>query len=83
MYTIENDRLRIDIADPLDAEKLTTRFDYTGFITNVVLDKSICFTATEPRSRKHPSSGGRGLCSAYRFDVFQEARIGFPGWAWD
>lgn len=76
MYTIQSDRLRVEIADPMDAQKMTARFDCTGFITDVVLDKSVYFAATEPRSAKIPTSGGRGLCSAYRFDVMKEARVG-------
>lgn len=76
MFSIESDRLRIEIADPGEAEAWTTRFDYTGFITDVVLDRTVHFAASEPRSRKIPSSGGRGLCSAYRFDAFPEARVG-------
>lgn len=76
MYVIQSDRLRIEIAEPATVAEMTTRFDYTGFVTQVVLDDAVYFAATEPRSARVPSSGGRGLCSAYRFDVMKEAKCG-------
>jgi len=80
MFEIESDRLRVEIARPNEVPNSTTRFDRAGFITEIVLDGVHRFCATEPNNLSHPSSGGRGLCSEYLFDVSAEAGIGesFP-----
>lgn len=80
MYYLRSDRLYVELADPADLLELTTRFDPTGFITEVTLDNSVRFCASEPRNMKSPSSGGRGLCSEFRFDVSAEVAVGeyFP-----
>lgn len=80
MYHLNSERLQVTLADPAELRQLTTRFDHTGFITEVVLDKTVRFCASEPRNMKSPSSGGRGLCSEFCFDPSAEAGIGeyFP-----
>ena len=78
MLYIESPRLRVEIASPHQPPATTTRFDAAGFITEIVLDGVHRFCATEPNNLSHPSSGGRGLCSEYAFDVSHEAEIG--GW---
>ena len=80
MLYIESSRLRVEIARPHLPPATTTRFDRAGFITEVVLDGVHRFCATEPNNLSHPSSGGRGLCCEYAFDVSHEAEIGglFP-----
>lgn len=80
MYYLDTSRLHVEIAEPKDLVLQTTRFDHAGYITEVILDKEIRFCATEPHNMKAPSSGGRGLCSEFRFDVSQEAKEGefFP-----
>ena len=80
MYYLNTERLRVELADPAELLPLTTRFDPTGFVSEVILDRSVRFCASEPRNMKSPSSGGRGLCSEFRFDSSGEAEIGgyFP-----
>lgn len=76
MITLRSDRLRLEIAQPLEAPNRTFRFDRAGFITEVVLDGSVRFCASEPQNLSHPSSGGRGMCSEYTADFSQNARPG-------
>lgn len=80
MIQLNSSRLRVEIAEPGEAPNTTFRFDRAGFITEVVLDGARRFCASEPRNLSHPSSGGRGLCSEYIFDVSEEAELGeyFP-----
>lgn len=80
MYYLHSERLQVAVADPAEVRQLTTRFDRTGFITEVILDQSVRFCASEPRNMKSPSSGGRGLCSEFCFDAAREAKAGgyFP-----
>jgi LEA14-like dessication related protein len=78
MFEIKSDRLRVEMAHPNEVPNITTRFDRAGFITEIVLDGVHRFCATEPNNLSHPSSGGRGLCSEYVFDVSAEAKIGEP-----
>lgn len=66
MYILKNERLRVEIQEPSEVEKITDRFDSTCFITEIVLDDSIYFAASEPHNMKESSTGGRGLCSEYR-----------------
>lgn len=79
MFILQSDRLRVEIAEPEKVQKLTSRFDSTCFITEVVLDDSIHFAASEPHNMGVPSSGGRGLCSEFRFDALGEVPMG--AWA--
>lgn len=76
MKILKSNRLTVRVMDPEYAARLTSRFDPTCFITEVVLDKSVYFCASEPHNMPVPSSGGRGLCSEFSFDVFSEAEIG-------
>lgn len=80
MFYLDSDRLRVEIANPAKLRGQTTRFDHSGYITEVTLDNNVRFCASEPRNMKSPSSGGRGLCSEYRFDASGEAKLGeaFP-----
>jgi hypothetical protein len=80
MITLNSDRLRLEIAEPTECAALTTRFDRAGFIAEIVLDGRHRFGATEPYNLSHPSSGGRGLCNEYLFDVSDQVSPGeyFP-----
>jgi hypothetical protein len=80
MITLKSNRLRVEIAEPGEAPNTTCRFDRAGFITDITLDGSTWFCASEPKNLIHPSSGGRGLCNEYQCDVSREAQIGeyFP-----
>ncbi|MDE7285745.1 MAG: hypothetical protein K2N55_02715 [Lachnospiraceae bacterium] len=73
---LKSNRLRIEIQEPSEVMNFTSRFDPTCFITEVVLDQSMYFAASEPHNMTEDSSGGRGLCSEFRFDAFGEAAVG-------
>ena len=72
--------MRVEIAEPAEAPNTGCRFDRAGFITEIVLDGSTWFCASEPKNLNHSSSGGRGLCNEYQCDVYHEAQTGeyFP-----
>ena len=76
MYTLQSDRLRVDVSEPGIAPNTTTRFDRAGFIEEVVLDGVHRFCASEPRNLSHVSSGGRGICNEYAVTTAEEAAIG-------
>ena len=80
MIALKSNRLRVELAESGEEPNTTFRFDRAGFITDIILDGSTWFCASEPKNLIHPSSGGRGLCSEYQCDVSQEAQIGgyFP-----
>lgn len=80
MIYLQSDRLRVEVCEPNEAPNTTYRFDRAGFISEVTLDGSIRFCATEPNNLWHPSSGGRGLCSEILFDISDQFEIGeaFP-----
>jgi len=80
MITLKSNRLRVEIAESGEAPNTGFRFDRAGFITDIILDGSTWFCASEPQNLVHRSSGGRGLCSEYQCDVSGEAQIGgyFP-----
>lgn len=76
MYYLNTGRLRVEIAAPEEVSRITSRFDSCGYITEVILDRTFRFCASEPNNMKHPSSGGRGLCSEFTFNAFSEAMLG-------
>jgi hypothetical protein len=80
MFMLNSERLRIEIAEPMEEPNTGFRFDRCGYISEVTLDGSIRFCAGEPRNLRHPSSGGRGFCSEYRFNVCEAVKTGdyFP-----
>lgn len=80
MFTLNSNHLRVEISEPGENPNIFYRFDRAGFISDVILDGTYHFCASEPRNLSHPSSMGRGLCCEWCFDVSAEARIGeyFP-----
>ena len=68
------------IAEPGVAPNNNFRFSRAGAVTQVVLDGSYYFCASEPHHLAHPSSGGCGLMNEFLFDVSNEAKDGeyFP-----
>lgn len=76
MFTLQSERLRVDVSEPGVAPDVTTRFDRAGFVEEAVLDGIHRFCASEPRNLSHKCSGGRGICSEYKTDVDGEARAG-------
>ncbi len=80
MITLSSKRLRVELAAPGEAPNNKYRFDHAGFITEVILDNTVRFCASEPQNLNHPCSGGRGLCNEYGFDISKEVPAGefFP-----
>jgi hypothetical protein len=80
MLYLKSDRLYAEIALPGEPPNVTSRFDRAGFVTEVTLDGTHRFCASEPNNLSHPSSGGRGICCEYIFDPSHEAAVGerFP-----
>ena len=76
MFSLQSDRLRVDVSGPGVPPNTTTRFDRAGFIEEVVLDGVHRFCASEPRNLSHVSSGGRGICNEYAVTTAEEASIG-------
>ena len=76
MIILKSNRLRVEIAEPGERPNDTFRFDRAGYITEVVLDQSMRFCASEPQNLVHPCSGGRGLCSEFTADYSGEAAEG-------
>jgi len=76
MITLKSDSLRIELSEPGEHPNDGCRFDRTGFISEVILDGSCHFTASEPRNLEHRSTGGRGLCCEYKADYSREAGEG-------
>lgn len=80
MITLKSSRLTLHICEPGEMPNRTFRFDRAGFISEVILDGSRYFCASEPHCLVHPSSGGRGFCSEIIFDPSGEIPVGerFP-----
>jgi len=80
MIYLTSDRLRVEIALPGEAPNTTCRFDRAGFISEVVLDGSVRFAASEPRNMWHPCTGGRGFCNEFKADLTEDCPLGeeFP-----
>ena len=76
MIFLNNQRLRVEIAEPGEAPNHRTRFDRAAFISDVLLDGEMRFTASEPKNLVHPTSGGMGFCRELRCDVSAEAKVG-------
>lgn len=76
MITLRSDRLRVELAEPGERPNDGFRFDRAGYISEIVLDGDIYFTASEPKNLMHPSSGGRGLCCEYAVDYSSQAEEG-------
>ena len=76
MITLQNECLRVQIAEPGEHPNDGCRFDRAGFITEVVLNNERSFTANEPKNLSHPSTGGKGFCSEFRMDLSGEAKVG-------
>ena len=63
---LRSDRLTVDIAPPGTVYR-GSRFDWTGFITQVTLDKRHTFCAPESL-QEGQGSGGIGLCNEFGID---------------
>ncbi len=75
MIILSSDRLRVELAQPGECPNDTFRFDRAGYISDIILDHSIHFCASEPRNLEHPCSGGRGLCCEFKADYSKEVSV--------
>ncbi|MCX7774402.1 MAG: hypothetical protein N2376_14985, partial [Clostridia bacterium] len=78
---ISSGRLEVELSRP-GSFYSGSRFDWTGFITEIIFDKTHRFCADESR-RPGYGSGGRGLCNEFGIHEpigYDEARVGeyFP-----
>ena len=74
---LENERLKVEIAKP-GTVYAGSRFDWTGFITQVYLDKKHTFCAYEDRVPGN-GSGGIGICNDFGLNKpigYDEAAVG-------
>lgn len=70
---IKSDRLSLEIANPGKFPANTSRFDWSGFVTSIVLDGKYEFCTKEPTNLVHPSTGGEGLCNEYLYPELCDA----------
>jgi hypothetical protein len=63
VIVIQSDRLKVEIAEPGGVYQ-GTRFDWTGFITQVTLDGKHTFCVPESYQPGH-GTGGIGLCNEF------------------
>jgi hypothetical protein len=80
MLILTSERLHVEIDEPFEGSNTGFRFDRAGYVSEVVLDGGMRFCASEPRNLRHPSSGGRGFCNEYRFNICEDTETGeyFP-----
>ena len=81
MIYLKNKRLLVEIAEPAKHYK-RTRFDWTGFITQVTLDGQYTFCGVESIDPLI-GCGGRGFCNEFGIDMpigYDDAKVGelFP-----
>ena len=78
---VQSDRLTVEVAQP-DSVYRRTRFDWTGFVTQVTLDGAHTFCVPESYDPRK-GTGGVGLCGEFGYDRalgYAEAKPGdlFP-----
>lgn len=66
MYLLENNRLKVSIAAPGEVYN-GSRFDWTGFITQISLDDAVTFCVPE-RLETGAGTGGMGLSNEFGID---------------
>ncbi|WP_017472049.1 hypothetical protein [Amphibacillus jilinensis] len=67
MYVLENNRLKVEVAAPGDVYS-GSRFDWTGFITQVTLDGTVTYCVPE-RLESGAGTGGIGLSNEFGIDA--------------
>ncbi|MBM7540755.1 hypothetical protein [Amphibacillus cookii] len=67
MYVLENNRLKVEIAEPGGVYS-GSRFDWTGLITQVTLDKTVTYCVPE-RLEAGVGTGGIGLSNEFGIDA--------------
>ncbi|GAA4074439.1 hypothetical protein [Amphibacillus indicireducens] len=81
MYVLENNRLKVEVAAPGEVYR-GPRFDWTGFVTQVTLDKRVTYCVPE-RLESEAGTGGIGLSNEFGIDTplgYDEVEVGeqFP-----
>lgn len=66
MHVLKNNRLKVEIAAPKEVYN-GSRFDWTGFITQITLDDAVTFCVPE-RLEKGAGTGGMGLSNEFGID---------------
>ncbi|ADU28746.1 hypothetical protein [Evansella cellulosilytica] len=66
MYYLKNDRLKVEIQEPGTFYK-GSRFDWTGFISQITLDGNIEYCVPE-RLEEGEGTGGLGFCNEFGID---------------
>lgn len=66
MLYLENSRLKVDLQEPGEIYD-GSRFDWTGFITQITLDGSVSFCVPE-QLEKGKGTGGIGFCNEFGLD---------------
>ncbi len=68
-FLLENERLKVKVADCPNGYYDSSRFDWTGFTVEILLDDKYQFAGCEsadPENASDPKSLGRGLCTEFR-----------------
>ncbi|SFC24124.1 hypothetical protein SAMN04488102_10495 [Alkalibacterium subtropicum] len=66
MYCLENDRLKVEVAEPGTVYK-GARFDWTGFISQITLDGEVTYCVPE-QLEEGKGTGGLGFCNEFGID---------------
>ena len=73
-YTLlENDRLRIKVSNCPTAGYNSSRFDWTGFITDILFDDEIQYASVESEHPADAMANGAGLCNEFRVPDYAAA----------
>lgn len=77
IWTIESDRLRLQVVRPGSEIYGRTRFNWNGFVNRITLDGEIEFAEPEQRDPNRGTSYGAGLCSEYQHpETLASANLG-------
>ena len=77
IWTIESDRLRLQVVRPGSEIYGRTRFNWNGFVNRITLDGEIEFAEPEQRDPNRGTSYGAGLCSEYQHpEALASANLG-------
>ncbi|PXW92430.1 hypothetical protein DES38_1028 [Streptohalobacillus salinus] len=67
MYQLKNNRLKIEVQEPGNLYQ-GSRFDWTGFVTQITLDDCISYCVPE-RLEHGKGTGGLGFCNEFGIDL--------------
>ncbi len=72
-FILENDRLKVTVANCPYGEYDSSRFDWTGFVTGITLDGKYTFESAETYTPEDPMANGVGLCNEFRVPHYAQA----------